>query len=142
MGPIDMSQIQKVFLGAVAIAATLGAVQVGAVQLASGHDLADRWQAVADKPGHNVNRSSKADRLPDIKQAGVPTRTVSMRLNDLADTSVLLRIPAVIETGNAKPPVLLPNQKQSRKKPTIACEPMVSSLTEVAKLLQPGRCVT
>ena len=27
-------------------------------------------------------------------------------------------------------------------KPTIACEPMVSSLTEVAKLLQPGRCVT
>jgi hypothetical protein len=138
-----MSQIQKVFLGAVAIAATLGAVQVGAVQLASGHDLADRWQAVAEKPGHNVNRSSKADRLPDIKQAGVvPTRTVSMRLNDLADTSVLLRIPAVIETGNAKPPVLLPNQKQSRKKPTIACEPMVSSLTEVAKLLQPGRCVT
>jgi hypothetical protein len=138
-----MSQIQKVFLGAIAIAATLGAVQVGAVQLASGHDLADRWQAVAEKPGHNVNRSSKTDRLADIKQAEVPTRTVSMRLNDLADTSVLLRVPAVIETGNAaKPPVLLPDQKQSRKKPTIACEPMVSSLTEVAKLLQPGRCVT
>ena len=138
-----MSQIQKVFLGAVAIAATLGAVQVGAVQLASGHDLADRWQAVAEKPGHNVNRSSKTDRLADIKQAEVPTRTVSVRLNDLADTSVLLRVPAVIETGNAaKPPVLLPDQKQSRKKPTIACEPMVSSLTEVAKLLQPGRCVT
>jgi hypothetical protein len=134
-----MSQIQKVFLGAAAIAAMLGAAQV---QLASGHDLADRWQAVADKPGHNVNRSSKADRLADIKQAEVPTRTVSMRLNDLADTSVLLRVPAVIETGNAKPPVLLPDQKQSRKKPTIACEPMVSSLTEVAKLLQPGRCVT
>jgi len=139
-----MSQIQKVFLGAIAIAATLGAVQVGAVQLASGHDLADRWQAVADKPGHNVNRSSKTDRLADIKQAEVPTRTVSMRLNDLADTSVLLRVPAVIETGNAKPPAALQNQnqKQGRNKPTIACEPMVSSLTEVAKLLQPGRCVT
>ena len=139
-----MLQMQKVFLGVVAIAATLGAVQVGAVQLASGHDLADRWQAVADKPGHNVNRSSKADRLADIKQAEVPTRTVSMRLNDLADTSVLLRVPAVIETGNAKPPAALQNQnqKQGRNKPTIACEPMVSSLTEVAKLLQPGRCVT
>ncbi|MHC2624682.1 hypothetical protein ACVIW2_006714 [Bradyrhizobium huanghuaihaiense] len=141
-----MSQIQKVFLSAAAIAATLGAVQ-----LASGHDLADRWQAVADKsdkPGHNVNRAGKADRLAEIKQAAVPTRTVSMRLNDLADTSVLLRVPAVIETGNAKPPVLLQNQNQSQKKqgrsnkPTIACEPMVSSLTEVAKLLQPGRCVT
>ena len=137
-----MSQIQKVFLGAIAIAATLGAVQVGAVQLASGHDLADRWQAVAEKPGHNVNRSSKTDRLADIKQAEVPTRTVSMRLNDLAETSVLLRVRAVIETGNAKPPVLLQNRKQGPKRPTIACEPMVSSLTEVAKLLQPGRCVT
>jgi hypothetical protein len=63
-----------------------------------------------------------------------------MRLSELADTSVLLRVPAVIETGNAKPPALLQNQGRSR--PTIACEPMVSSLTEVAKLLQPGRCVT
>ncbi|MDI3567021.1 hypothetical protein [Bradyrhizobium sp. Arg816] len=141
-----MLQIQKVFLGAVAIAATLSAVQVGAVQLASGHDLAARWQAVADRPtqdvGHNVNRYGKADRFADLKQAPVPTRTVSMRLNDLAETSVLLRVPAVIETGSAKPPVLLQNRKQGPKRPTIACEPMVSSLTEVAKLLQPGRCVT
>ncbi|PDT91903.1 hypothetical protein CO669_01085 [Bradyrhizobium sp. Y36] len=150
-----MSQIHKAFLGAVAIAATLGAVQ-----LASGHDLADRWQAVADVhshslsyapspnvtspnvTSHNVNRAGKADRLAERKQAAVPTRTVSMRLNDLADTSVLLRVPAVIETGNAKPPVLLQNQNKVRTRPTIACEPMVSSLTEVAKLLQPGRCVT
>jgi hypothetical protein len=140
-----MSQIYKVFLSAIAIAATLGAAQ-----LAFGHDLADRWQGVADKPGqaekptHAVNRSGKADRLSDLKQSAVPTRTVSMRLNDLAETSVLLRIPAVIETGNAKPATMLQNQnqKQGRNKPTIACEPMVSSLTEVAKLLQPGRCVT
>ncbi|KQT15729.1 MAG: hypothetical protein ACOY3N_12875 [Bradyrhizobium sp.] len=140
-----MSQIQKVFLGAVAIVATLGAVQ-----LASGHDLADRWQAVADIPSHssisapsqNVNRAAKADRLAGLKPAPVATRTVSMRLNDLAETSVLLRVPATIETGNAKPPLLLQNQKKVRSKPTIACEPMVSSLTEVAKLLQPGRCVT
>lgn len=143
-----MSQFQKVFFAAVAIAATLGVVQVGAVQLASGHDLADRWQALADLPGqtpgskvaiHNVNRTSKSDRLSELKPAAVPTRTVSMRLNDLADTTVLLRLPAVIETGNAKPaPTLL----KPGRKPTIACEPMVSSLTEVAKLLQPGRCVT
>jgi len=135
-----MSQIQKVFLSAIAIAASLGAVQ-----LASAHDLADRWQAVvdkADKPGHNVNRAAKADRLGEVQPAAVSTRTVSMRLNDLPDTSVLLRVPAVIESGNAKPPVLLQNQKKPRTKPTIACEPMVSSLTEVARLLQPGRCVT
>ena len=29
-----------------------------------------------------------------------------------------------------------------RRKATVACEPMVSVLTEVAKQLQPGRCVT
>ena len=131
-----MSQLQKVFLGVLALGTMLGAAQ-----LASGHDLADRWQAVADKPStHNVNRSAKSDRLPDIKAAASPTRTVSMRLNDLADTSVLLRVPAAVEAGNARPPVKLP--KQGRARPTIACEPVVSALTEVAKLLQPGRCVT
>ncbi len=132
-----MPHIQKVFLGAVAIVATLGAVQ-----LAFGHDLADRWQAVADGPSHDVNRAGKADRLAEFKPAVVPTRTVSMRLNDLAETSVLLRVPAVIETGHAKLPTLLQNQRPGGNKPAIACEPMVSSLTEVAKLLQPGRCVT
>jgi hypothetical protein len=132
-----MPQIHKGFLSAVAIVATLGAAQY-----AFGHDLAGRWQAVSDKPGDVVNRAGKTDRLADLKPASAPTRTVSMRLNDLADTSVLLRVPAVIETGNAKAPVLLPTQKQGRNKPTIACEPMVSSLTEIAKLLQPGRCVT
>ncbi len=137
-----MSQIHKAFLGAAAIAATL-ATSLGAAQLAFGHDLAGRWQAVTDKPGDVVNRAAKADRIADLKPAAAPTRTVSMRLNDLADTSVLLRVPAVIETGNAKPPVVLQNQqKQGRNRPTIACEPMVSSLTEVAKLLQPGRCLT
>jgi hypothetical protein len=129
-----MSQISKVFLGAVAVSLTLGAVQ-----LASGHDLADRWKAVVDQPSHIVNRAGKADRIVAPRPATISTRTVSMRLNDLADTSVLLRVPATIETGNAKPPVLL--QKQERR-PTVACEPVVSSLTEVAKLLQPGRCVT
>lgn len=143
-----MPQIQKVFFGAAAIVAALGAVQVGAVQLTSGHVLADRWEAFADQPvptsghtlaSHSVNRTGKSDRLADLKPAAVPTRTVSMRLNDIADTTVLLRVPAVVETGNAKPaPLLL----TPGRKPTIACEPMVSSLTEVAKLLQPGRCVT
>ena len=129
-----MSQIRKSFFGAAAIMLTLGAVQ-----FASGHDLADRWQAMTDKPGHDVNRAAKADRLANVKPAAVPTRTVTLRLNDLADTSVLLRVP-LVEARNVKPPVL-PKQNQTRR-PTVACEPVVSSLTEVAKLLQPGRCVT
>ena len=128
-----MSQISKVFLGAVAVSLTLGAVQ-----LASGHDLADRWKAVVDQPSHIVNRAGKADRLADLKPFAVPTKTVSLRLNDLADTSVLLRVPSA-QARTTKPPTLLRNQS---RKPTLACEPVVSALTEVARLLQPGRCVT
>jgi hypothetical protein len=128
-----MSQTSKVFLGAVAVSLTLGAVQ-----LAFGHDLVDRWQAISDKPVYVVNRASKADRLAAPKPAGVPTRTVSLRLNDLAETSVMLRVP-LAEARNTRPPALLQPQRRNL---TMACEPMVSSLTEVAKLLQPGRCVT
>ncbi len=35
----------------------------------------------------------------------------------------------------SRPPMLLKDRKQGRNKPTVACEPMVSLLTEVAKLL-------
>jgi hypothetical protein len=133
-GRIAMSQIRKAFFGGAAIMLTLGAVQ-----FAFGHDLADRWQSVTNKPDHNVNRAAKADRLSAAKPATVPTRTVALRLNDLAETSVLLRVP-LVEARNVKPPVLL--KQNPTRKPTVACEPVVSSLTEVAKLLQPGRCVT
>ncbi len=123
-----MSQLRKALLGAAAITLTLGAVQ-----FASGRDLVDRWQA--EQPSYVVNRAGKADRFGDLKRLAVPMKTVSLRPNDLADTSVLLRLPtAQVRTTK-------PTQNQSRK-PTLACEPMVSVLTEVAKLLPPGRCVT
>jgi hypothetical protein len=123
-----MSEISKAVLGAIAIILTLGAVQ-----FASGHDLVNRWQAVSEQPSHG-----KADRLADPKPFAVPMKTVSLRLNDLADTSVLVRIPSA-QARTTKPPMLL--RKQSGK-PTLACEPMVSAITEVAGLLEPGRCVT
>src|SRR5262249_6148374 len=128
-----MSPISKAFLGAAAITLTLGAVQ-----FASGCDLVNPWQAVSEQPSHIVNRAGKADHIADRKPFAVPTKTVSLRLNDLADTSVLLRIPSA-QARTTKPPTLLRNQS---RKPTLACEPMVSVLTEVAGLLPPGRCVT
>jgi hypothetical protein len=124
-----MSQIRKAFSGAVAITLTLGAVQ-----FASGRDLVNRWQAVSEQP----NRASKADRLAGLKPFAVPTKTVSLRLNNLADTSVLLRIPSAL-ARTTKLPTLLRNRS---RKPTLACEPVVSAITEVARLLEPGRCVT
>ena len=127
-----MSEISKAVFGAIAITLTLGAVQ-----FASGRDLVNRWQAVSEQPSI-VNRASKADRLAGPKLFAVPRKTVSLRLNDLADTSVLLRIPSALARNN-KPPTLLRNQS---RKPTLACEPVVSALMEVARLLEPGRCVT
>jgi hypothetical protein len=128
-----MSQISKSVLGAIAITLTLGAVQ-----FASGHDLVNRWQAAAGQQSHIVRHPGKADRLADPKPLAATMETVSLRLNDLADTSVLLRIPSA-QDRTTKPP--MPPQNQSRK-PTLACEPVVSMLTEVARFLQPGRCVT
>lgn len=125
-----MSQISKAVLGAIAIILTLGAMQ-----FASGHDLVNRWQAVAGQPSHIVRHPDKADRLADLKPFAAPMKTVSVRLNDLADTSVLLRIPSA-QARTTKPPL------NHSRKPMLACEPVVSVLTEVARLLQPGRCVT
>ena len=139
-----MSQIAKGIFGAGAISLALGVVP-----LAFGDDLADRWQAVAGGSEAAVNRAAKADRAAGVAAPAVPTRTISLRLDSLSDTSVLVRIP-VAKTVENKPvekearntpaaPALI---KSGDRKPTVACEPVVSVLTEVAKLLQPGRCVT
>ena len=98
-----MSQICKALLGAVAITLTLGAVQ-----FASGH--------VSEQPGHIVNRAGKTGRLADLKPFAVPTKTVSLRLNDLADTSVSLRFPSAL-ARTTKPPTLLGIRPVSRHSP-------------------------
>ena len=149
-----MSKISKAVFGAIAVSLTLGAVQ-----FASGHDLdlADRWQAVADVPttgisiapttsiASAINRSSKADRANVAFGSNEQTQTISLRPESLSDTSVLVRLPVAkkpetdARNGPAAPSLF---NSGARRKATVACEPMVSVLTEVAKQLQPGRCVT
>ena len=131
-----MSRISKVIFGALAIS-----VACGAVQLAFGHDLTGTGQAAAPQSG--VNRAAKADR-DAVKPAPAPMRTFALRFNGMPDTSVLVRMPAakdpVKEEARSRPtPSML---KSGDRKNAVACEPVVSVLTEVAKLLQPGRCVT
>lgn len=136
-----MSQKSRVFLGALAACATLGAVQFAAGEAASTASLADRFQALAEPSGAvGVNRAAKGDREA-APQAAAAARTVQLKTDSLADTSVLIRIPVQKDARNLPK---LPPEKPSRAKPkmTVACEPVVSVLTEVAKLLQPGRCVT
>ena len=132
-----MSQIYKVFFAFLAGSATFGAVQ-----LASGHDLAGLRQLTAAVPGSDVNRTGKADRGA-LKSATGQTETITIRAVGLDDTSVVVRIPVVKEEVRNRPaPPAKPEGSKPASKTTIACEPPVSVLTEVAKLLQPGRCVT
>jgi hypothetical protein len=143
MGHALMSQKSNVIFAALAAAATLGAVQIAAGEAASTANLADRFQALSDPQGTaGINRTAKTDREPKVLGAN-EARTVLLKVESLNDTSVLVRIPVQKEARNVPPapaPAAKPGDKA--KKMTVACEPVVSVLTEVAKLLQPGKCVT
>jgi hypothetical protein len=133
-----MSQISKTIFGALAIS-----LACGAVQLAFGHDLTGMGQAASAAPETGINRAAKADR-DAVKPAPAQTQTVALRLNGMPDTSVLVRMPAAQDSARkeARDRPVPSMMKSGDRKTAVACEPVVSVLTEVAKLLQPGRCVT
>ncbi|WP_407156785.1 hypothetical protein [Bradyrhizobium sp. STM 3557] len=136
----------------VVLSAIAAALSVGAVQLAAGHDLTAGLLSPATT-SDSVNRPAKADRAQVLPSVG-QTKTISLRLSQFADTSFLLRIPAAEAPANisgesmgtpAAPSQLVIKSdglKRETVKRPIACEPSVSILTEIAKSLQPGRCVT
>ena len=132
---------QAIF-GALAALATLGAVQIAASAAAYSPTLADRFEALGEPAGAaGINRTAKGDRDANVPQAAEPARTVLLRVDSLADTSVLVRIP-VKEVRNLAPAQPAARPVGDKAKKMVACEPVVSVLTEVAKLLQPGKCVT
>jgi len=141
-----MSQLSKGIFGTIAVSLTLGTL--GAVQLAAGRDLAAIQNLVGNSEVVNtsaaINRAAKADRADGAVGSAASTRTISLRLQALADTSVLIRLPVTRGTdkearSNVPAPVVV---KPQARKATVACEPPVSVLTEVAKRLEPGRCIT
>ena len=117
------------------------------MQLAFGHDLTGIGQAASAAPETGINRAAKADRVARPPQAE-QSRTIALRFDGLADTSVVIRVPLAKDASKqardeardrpAAPAIM----KTRDRKATVACEPVVSVLTDVAKLLQPGRCVT
>jgi hypothetical protein len=132
-----MSQISKIIFGSLAASLTLGVVQ-----FAAGQEFAGRFQAVTEPVGTAINRAAKADRATEIPAAASSSRTISMKVDSLTDTSILVRVPIAKEARNLPPAATKPAERKPDRKMAVACEPMVSVLTEVAKLLQPGRCVT
>jgi hypothetical protein len=128
-----MSGISRVFFGAIAITLTFGVVQ-----LASGRGFAGVSQHPVATPEATANRTTKTDRAAGVTESVAPTRTLSIRLDDLADTSILLRVPIAQQArGTSYAPLMT---RSEDRKP--ACEPVVSVLTEVSRQLQPGRCIT
>jgi hypothetical protein len=132
-----MSKLFSGILGTLAVSLSLGAAQY-----AAGSDLvglARQSTAVAPTPEATINREAKADRA-DAPTNALQTKTISVSVDGLSDTSILVRVPvARKEARNTSPAPVLAKQPVAR---TVACEPVVSVLTEVAKQLQPGRCVT
>jgi len=133
-----MSTTRNAIWSAIAVSATFGAVQ-----LAFGHDLTSglrRFSGTSESgtSEQGVNRAAKADRAARLADQ-VPTQTISLRLDVLSDTSVLIRIPVAQARKSPSAPAVT---KSGERKMAVACEPVVSILTEVAKQLQPGRCVT
>jgi hypothetical protein len=146
----EMSQLIAGISGALALS-----LISGAAEFASGRNLDRDLSAVADnrtpinqslslssgsptEDTSSVNRGSKADRAAGPAGSPALTRTVSLQLNGVSDTTFLVRFPVAAST---------PAAARSSAKPAIgrsmaACEPVVSLLTEVAKQLQPGSCVT
>ena len=92
-----MSQIRNGIFAALAVSATLGAAQ-----LASGHDLIGRRLVAATVPEEGINRAAKANR--DVtKVAPGQVRTIALRFKELADTSVLVRVPVAKEEPRNRP---------------------------------------
>ena len=119
------------------------ALTLGAIPLAAGRDLSggvfNRSELPAATPASGINRAAKADRAGSVR-SDVPTQTISLKLDALSDTSVLVRIPVA---QAVRPRSFAPSWiKSGNDKRAVACEPVVSVLTEVAKQLEPGRCVT
>jgi len=83
-----------------------------------------------------VNRAAKADRAAVVPARG-QTQTIALRVDGVADTSVCSACPW---PRNPRPSG--GSRLREAWQDGGGCEPVVSVLTEVSKLLQPGRCVT
>ncbi len=119
------------------LAGLVATLSLGAVHLESDH------QAASHDATSAVYRAVKSDR-GIVRSPRAVGRTISIRTESLPRTSIVFRIPRssgqevtdhITKRDSHHAPAM-------RVKRTIACEPVVSTLTDVAKQLQLGRCVT
>ncbi|HZR71299.1 hypothetical protein [Bradyrhizobium sp.] len=139
-----MSRLIMGISGALALSLVSGAAISGAAGFARGRDQSPiagsstpttqgLSLSASAEGAPSVNRGSKADRTAAVVGSPASSRTISLQLEAFSDTTFLVRIPAANSNAPARPAAV--------RRLMVACEPVVSVLTEVAKRLQPGRCV-
>ena len=138
-----MSRFTTGLAGAIALVSISGAAQFAmgrVLPVAPGRFAAAQStpssSAILDVAG--INRTAKADRALAPSGSPASLRTISLTPHGVSDTVILMRVPVAA----AAPIVSAPAKPTARSRPMVACEPVVSPLTEVARRLQPGRCVT
>ena len=129
-----MSALTANLLGATAALALFGGLHL---DIASGQPLAPELRdndagnaATMSVVRYDVNRAAKSDR-GEIVAGGKGEMTAVSNYLTTPATTVAIRIKSPV-----KP------QPPNKQKQLVACEGVVSALTDVAKQLQPGRCVT
>lgn len=142
-----MANLASGTLGVMAGVLALGAVHL---EVAAGNDLlgpvqrgdaATTVSARADTSAIaiNVDRSAKGDRNLAVAPAG--GLTISFKVPGVTDSSVMVRMPSGEADALRKAPATIGKGSSAEKRP-VACEPVVSVLTAVAKQMGAGRCVT
>jgi hypothetical protein len=134
-----MFQLASGILGAAA--ATLAFSTVHLEVSANGDLQRQQSAAVQSASAPQVVRTAKGDRL-SIPAVEGQNLTVSFRVPGEQASSVIMRVALPNSGQKAAPPVAPAANRASTGKRMVACEPSVSVLTPVAKVLQPSRCVT
>jgi hypothetical protein len=132
------------FLTATAALAVYGGLHL---EIASGRALDRlapndaRLQTGATVATTMINRGAKSDRSAASPNTA-ERRTIVFQHAELPSTTVALRLWETAGAAKTRPTLKDGKVPASKPRQTVACEGMVSALTEVAKQLDPGRCVT
>src|ERR1700733_2292548 len=138
-GGRDMPQVSREALSKGILGVFAVSLMFSAAQIASGRDLSSislvsTSQVSLSSADIGINREAKADRAAVASASAGRMQTISLRLDGLYDTSVLVRVPVAQAARE------ISFGKSGDRK--LACEAVGSVLTEISKRLEPGRCVT
>jgi hypothetical protein len=131
-------------LGATAILAVFGGLHF---ENASGRALEQidpgdaRVQTNMTLATSGINRDAKTDRS-GLSANAAGGRTITFQLPEMPSTTIAVRIWEAAGVLTQQPVASSRPQPAGARKRVIACEGVVSALTDIAKHLDPGRCVT